>query len=410
MSAKHKKCCCCPPCKGAVGCCRCTCTRLCATFTPSSANCNAIGTELIWDGESYSGSVGDIDLYYYFEQIYEECWFKLRSNYLGYPQGSERAWRVGYDVNCDNLSTAVSVAGSYEDECIEGQLTTSCSPQSSPRDCIGCECVCECICITYHNDACAVQAKACWDSSIQGWSASVCCGDNETVSITLKIARKGDYCNFLDPLDYNCNIADDACVLVLFLDGEAKSATILGSCPDINATFTVDTAYGITVVTALCAACSEDCCDCIDFCTDYVATITATNCPCWTTPIVVPLPYNGSIQGWAGSASYGGTSTDLFCVTSHCDPVYLVDVLLECINGQMSVTVTFHSHLWDDPYTTRTDALLSSAPTHKTCDPPQVTFTITPQVGSFPGCGATIDPGPPEICISNPTIMVDITL
>ena len=265
MGMKSQKCCCCPSCTTKAGCCKCVCRRICVTFTPDAEinsdyfPCEEVSTEVEYDGEAWVGSVNGIDFRYYFENVYGDCYFKLRSIALGFDEGNERAWLVGddaYSIQCSNPITSVDV-GAYGDECSAGVLTTACASKVVPRHCTGCDCVCECLCITYARGGCVASGKACWDG-YGNWRVTLQCGAYaDPVEIVIALFARADTCD--DYVDPYCDKTDRTCVLLMSLDNEPGGAAE-PTCPDISATWTLGE-YGETptVITARCAVCNEDC-------------------------------------------------------------------------------------------------------------------------------------------------------
>lgn len=263
--------CCCGCLEGHTKCCRCECTcrRLCVTFTPEDEldsnyqPCEVVSDELAWNAseEAFIGEVAGIDVRYYFEQEGDECYFKLRSAALGFPEGYEAAWGMGSDygdLDCSNLATEVSVPATPYVDCSAGKLTTSCAVKIVPQNCTGCGCTCECLCISYFHGDCTVGARACWDG-YGSWRGTVKCGPYEEIDIVISMGPKGMIC---DPeTDPYCDPDDDRCVLLLSMDSQDHGEGVHAACPDVSSSWTIAGSYGEedTVITARCARCAEDC-------------------------------------------------------------------------------------------------------------------------------------------------------
>lgn len=261
--------CCCGCLEGHTKCCRCDCTcrRLCVTFSPSDEldsnyePCQVISEELHWNGseEAFVGSVAGIDVRYYFEQDGDDCYFKLRSGTLGFPEGYEAAWQVGGeygDVDCSSLATAVSVPATPEVDCSAGTLTTSCAIKIAPVSCTGCDCACECLCVTYSKGDIIVGGKACWDGYGQ-WQGALKISEYETKDITISMFPKNLLC---EPYDPYCDDEDTTCTFVVTFGHDPVENYVAANCPDVSGVLRIANPYDVDeIITFRCAECTEDC-------------------------------------------------------------------------------------------------------------------------------------------------------
>ncbi|NUQ61892.1 MAG: hypothetical protein HUU20_05365 [Pirellulales bacterium] len=231
----------------------------------------------------YRGTLAGYDFYYYFERDeYGRCWFKLRSDSLGYPEGYEQAWEIGSDdsytggrgdLTCKSLSTCVeapalySESGGDADNCTGGQFCTECVEWITPMECDTCQCLCECICITMRIGADICFGKACWDEYEQAYVGEVACVNSEydfggapyrTVPVTFPIRAYGEVCDG----ESDCDPYDTRCVIGIGVDGEDPSNwQFMSNCEwrAVNYSWEFYADYTDAVVFIRCARCYEDC-------------------------------------------------------------------------------------------------------------------------------------------------------
>jgi hypothetical protein len=282
MPNKAQKCCCCPDCTVNPGkCCACIPETICLTFTVYGQDpCSG---ELDWDrtNKRFAGTICGHDILLYFERdSYDQnCYFKLRSTSLGFPEGYEHAWEVGYEIDCETLTASV-VADDVTLDIVGVEKVI-------PTECTGCKCLCECICVTYSAPCCYLKIRACWDEYIQQYIGSGVCGDGSpiNVAIGLEPANSG-----IPYTNYEYDPDDTSCVAVVYVNDENKG-WFRPACPLVNGELVFDEGTDdevtITVECADCAPCPDDC----DHCADNGSII-----PTCTMCYEVPLLYHVLIQ------------------------------------------------------------------------------------------------------------------
>jgi len=260
MPLKTNKCCCCPECKGEVGCCSCACKTLCFVFTDGYKSFSAEGDA---SGGRYSAMVvtptGPVSVSVLItEDDYGNCIA------IGYEGATEKIrYRIPEEMSCSNISGTIPTS--------KGNITFECATKVR-TECSNCDCLCECLCVTvYENDG-----PAGGSNSLNIWFGKACFGGGQfsgsLPNIDLVSPDGGVVIAFLktsDPYD------GEACEMKVTFNGEDSELIALNStfCERKNFQMAVPIydQYGNEKYTVLfqCASCEEECkiipnCYCID--------------------------------------------------------------------------------------------------------------------------------------------------
>jgi hypothetical protein len=231
--------------------------------------------EIDWDEveEHYQGALncrGSIyDLLYYFERDPDDgkCYFVLRSEEGGFPEGYEHRWELGDEVRCRNLEASVELG-------YDLTLTVKAVEKVTPQNCTGCQCLCECVCleIIWPGDdeqpwGTRCRGKLCWEDEENAWVGPIVCNNpyDSEFSYDAKVEwrRRGEFC---DQFPYeSCEECDPACVPVLQIPeiGITDAAvTRINPCEDrnVNYVWEIETDDGHALTVSMeCARCGDTC-------------------------------------------------------------------------------------------------------------------------------------------------------
>jgi len=115
-----------------------------------------------------------IDLYYFFNRDEDGAlWFNFRSDVLGYQEGYERRWLVGYDVQCSTLETELTVTTPGG----TATLSASLFYKIIPTCCTLCNCLPPCI--SFGLSVCSADPLAPLSFDMPGETVGVLCWDND---------------------------------------------------------------------------------------------------------------------------------------------------------------------------------------------------------------------------------------